>query len=227
MEVITQFKETLQKQNLSQRTIECYMYDIKGFKAWIDDFYQKDVCFKDSTYNDMRAYREYLLKIKKHQVASVNRRLQSIKKFYQWLVPLSDDHPTIKVHQLRRSKPKKPTCLSQQDINNLLRVAGRSSHGLCIRNYALIQLLLNTGLRVGEVAMLRFGDFVLYERSGFVKITGEAGHVSRHVPLNSVVRRAINAYFDERGPMDSRRHIDLELNRTLQEFGPIELLHVG
>jgi integrase len=42
--------------------------------------------------------------------------------------------------------------LTDIEIHALLRAAGASSHGLAARNYALAQLMLQAGLRVGEVA---------------------------------------------------------------------------
>ncbi len=41
-------------------------------------------------------------------------------------------------------------------ISGLLRAAGESSHGLARQNYALVQLMLQTGLRISEVAMPAF-----------------------------------------------------------------------
>ena len=58
--------------------------------------------------------------------------------------------------------------LTAAEVHGLLRAAGESSHGLAGRNYALVQLMLQTGLRVGEMAALRRSYIVLRERAGTV-----------------------------------------------------------
>ena len=52
----------------------------------------------------------------------------------------------------------------------MLRAAGQSPHGLGKRNYALLQVMLQAGLRVGEMAALRVSDVVLRERAGKVRV---------------------------------------------------------
>ncbi|MGA8755890.1 MAG: hypothetical protein WB611_06110, partial [Stellaceae bacterium] len=47
-------------------------------------------------------------------------------------------------------------------------VSGYVTHGFAARNYALAQVMLQAGLRVGEVAALRVADITLSDRSGNV-----------------------------------------------------------
>ena len=75
----------------------------------------------------------------------------------------------------------------------LLRAAGQSGHGLAKRNYALIQLMLQTGLRVGEVAALSITDVQIRGRSGVVRIRQGK---EREVPLNATARRALGLYVE-------------------------------
>jgi integrase/recombinase XerC len=203
LNILDQFAVNLTKQDLAPRTIQCYIYDLNNFALWIENFYQQKLDLIKVTSNDIRAYREYLIKLKRHKVASVNRRIQSIKRFYNWIIPLSpsnmNEHPTNTIKFMRRGKVSKPCALSKREINDLLRVTGRSSHGLAKRNYAIIQLMLQAGLRIGEVAQLQNRDLVLQERSGSVKIVDGKGHRSREVPLNATVRRALKSYLDARG----------------------------
>jgi site-specific recombinase XerD len=51
-----------------------------------------------------------------------------------------------------------PLGLHEAEVHALLRVAGASPHGLSRRNYALVQLLVHTGVRVSEVAALSVGN---------------------------------------------------------------------
>ena len=76
----------------------------------------------------------------------------------------------------------------------LLRAAEASPHGLALRNTALLQLMLQTGLRVGEVAALRQEDVTIRERSGAVRVRAGKGMKAREVPLNQTARKALDAY---------------------------------
>jgi integrase/recombinase XerC len=77
-----------------------------------------------------------------------------------------------------------------------LRIAGTLSHGTAKRNYALIQLMLQTGLRVGEIAALRHEDLRINERSGSVRVREGKGRKEREVPLNTTARKALRDYLD-------------------------------
>jgi integrase len=52
------------------------------------------------------------------------------------------------------------------------------------------QLMLQAGLRVGEVASLRVADLTMNDRSGSVRIRSGKGHKAREIPLNATIRRA-------------------------------------
>jgi site-specific recombinase XerD len=92
-----------------------------------------------------------------------------------------------------------PAGLTDAEVHAFLSAAGASPHGLANRNYALAQLMLQAGLRVGEVAALRIGDITLHERSGSVRIRAGKGLKAREVPLNATARRAIKHYLAGRG----------------------------
>lgn len=80
-------------------------------------------------------------------------------------------------------------------MHHLLRTAGQSSHGLAKRNYAIIQLMLQAGLRISEVISLQHGDITLQAKSGMINIVDGKGLKSREVPLNLTARRALKNYF--------------------------------
>jgi integrase len=82
--------------------------------------------------------------------------------------------------------------LTAAQVHGLLRAAGESSDGLARRNYALVQLMLQNGLRVGEVAALRRSDVVLRERAGTVRVRNGKGLTrNARCRLNATARRAL------------------------------------
>jgi integrase/recombinase XerC len=102
------------------------------------------------------------------------------------------------VRRIRLPRHCQPLGLLDTEVHAMLRAAGGSTHGLARRNYALVQLMLQTGLRVGEVAALRIGDLTLHDRSGSVHVRHGKGLKDREVPLNATARRAVKQYLDER-----------------------------
>lgn len=103
----------------------------------------------------------------------------------------------------------RPKGLTEPEIQALLRAAGQTSHGLAKRNYALLEVLLETGLRVGKVAALRIGDLALHDRSGVVQVREGKGRKQREVPLNSNARRALKLYLKGREPRRDEEYVFL------------------
>ena len=60
--------------------------------------------------------------------------------------------PGETVKSVRVTKRGRPQGLEEPEVHALLRVAGESGHGHARRNYALVQFLLQTGLRISEAA---------------------------------------------------------------------------
>ena len=102
------------------------------------------------------------------------------------------------VRPMRTTRNRQPAGLTDIEVHALLRAAGASSHGLAARNYAMVQLMLQAGLRVGEVATLRIADITVSDRSGIVRIRHGKGLKAREIPLNATARRALRQYQEER-----------------------------
>jgi integrase/recombinase XerC len=107
------------------------------------------------------------------------------------------------VPPLRTIRDRRPDSLTDREIQALLRTAGTSSHGLAARNYAMVQLILQAGLRVGELAALRLSDVTMNARSGTIHVAEGTGLKTREVPLNTVGRRALTRYLADR-PADGQ-----------------------
>ena len=199
-DLVNEFKKMLAKQDLSDSSISSYLQGIKVFTTWVLDFYQQDVGLLEVTSNDLRAYREYVSKVLRRKPATINHHIQVLKRFYAWAAQtrLIHEDPALALHFVKRVTSTKPHSLNKEEIHALLRAAGLSTHGLAIRNYAIVQLMLQAGLRVGEVKNLLIRDVVIKERSGCVNIVDGKGRKHREVPLNSIARRALTSYLETR-----------------------------
>lgn len=92
-----------------------------------------------------------------------------------------------------RPPARKPKALSERDVRKLLRA---THEGGDVRDYALIEFLLGTGLRASECLALEIGDVVIQKRSGVVTVRNGKGGNHREVPLTAHVRNALSAYLD-------------------------------
>ena len=91
--------------------------------------------------------------------------------------------------------------LYEAEVNALLRAAGESTHGLKQRNYALVQLFLQTGVCVDEGAGLQVGDITVRDRAGCARVRRGKGSKEREIPLNTMARRALRQYLETRAPI--------------------------
>lgn len=198
--LLSLFKEMLEKQDLSESSIISYLQGINVFTTWALDFYQQEMSLLEITANDLRAYREYVSKILRRKPATINHHIQVLKRFYAWAtqIRLMPDNPASALHFVKRTTTTKPNALNKDEIHALLRAAGLSTHGLAVRNYAIVQLLLQSGLRVGELNNLLVKDVVMRERSGCVNVVDGKGRKHREIPLNSIARRALTNYLEIR-----------------------------
>jgi site-specific recombinase XerD len=189
----------LDEEGLAPRTIRVYQYDLEEFLRWYDP---REL--GEFTKTDLQEFHLHLSQQKGLKPAIVNRQLQALRRLCRWAyqrgVLKTDATAWLKIKHLRRSFLLQ--CLTEDEINSLLRAAGRSPHGLRKRNYALLQPMLQTGLQVSEVAGLRVLDVVLRPRTGWVEIRPLEGP-ERRVPLPAGARRGLNAYLKSRDPLRS------------------------
>ena len=150
--------------------------------------------------DDLASYRKHLIRTEKLRPASVNRKVQALKRFFGWArqEKIIRSNPAAALQFLRREARPRPDGLRAEEIQALLRAAGQTGHGLASRNYALLQLLLQTGLRVGEAARLVVADCELNDRSGVVHVRSGPDGKGRAVPLGTSARRAIALYLQTR-----------------------------
>lgn len=200
---LPRFKQKLVQQDLAEATINGYLADLRYFCQWLEGLHDQPVDLAIVGVADIRAYRQDLVNRKRQKPATVNRRIQALRRLFAWAkqTGLIDSNPTESIRFRRKPPPSQPAALTQQDVYALLRVAGQSPHGLAKRNYALVQLMLQAGLRISEVCRLQYRDLQLRERSGMVAIVDGKGHKERDVPLNATARRALTGYLETRDPV--------------------------
>lgn len=199
----------LDQQGKSQHTIAAYRRALEHLIRWTEDTYQESFVTAKVIPRDLRHWKSYQQKQEKVSPATVNQRLTAVSRFFQWArkEKLIQDNPSEDLHALRLTE-RKPQALSDQDARKLLREA--KSHK---RDYALLELLIGTGLRVGEALALQIEDLNLNERSGMVIVRHGKGGAYREVPLVLDVRKALMTYLEEH-PTPDEPTAPLWINRS-------------
>jgi integrase/recombinase XerD len=197
---LADFLSQLQRDDLAPATVRGYRYDLRQFLRWFNRAKGTAARFEKLSALDLINYRQHLVKVEGLRPATVNRRLEALRRFCRW----AHQSKRVKVNvaldlrPVRTVRNTRPVGLSEPEVHTLLRLAGESGHGLATRNYALVQLMVQAGLRVSEVAALRIADITARERSGLVRIREGKGLKAREVPLNATARRALRLYLDTR-----------------------------
>ena len=193
------FLASLARDDLAPATLRGYRYDLHHFVAWHRTVHDSPFVLEKLAEYELIAYRQHMV-ASGLRPATVNRRLDALRRLCRWARgtgALAAD-AARDVRPMRTTRNRQPAGLTDVEVHALLRAAGASSHGLAARNYAMTQLMLQAGLRVGEVAALQVADVSMSDRSGSVRIRHGKGLKAREVPLNATVRRALKQHLDQR-----------------------------
>jgi site-specific recombinase XerD len=195
-----EFAASLANSGLAPLTVRAYRHDVGLFLKWFAVMKGGESRLSDVTTADVLSYRQHLVNVARLRSSTINQRLQAIRCLCRWAERQGflKSNPAAVVKSLRIAKRRRPTGLTEPEVHGLLRVAGESKRGHAKRNYGLLQLLLQTGLRVSEVTTLKIGDVRIRDRSGEVQVREGKGNKERDVPLNASGRRALSAYLQLR-----------------------------
>lgn len=178
-----EFVNFLKGQRRAHATILAYGKDIDQLIVFLEKLEKKGV--KDITRNDLEAFTGKLSK-DGYTPKSVSRKINSIKTFYRFL----RNHNFIAVNPAMEIKhpkyeTKPPRVLSKMEYR-ALRDACRGDS----RIYAIVELFLQTGVRIGELANLTLDDIKEKE----ITIQDPNNGDKRIIPLNKAAKQAVENY---------------------------------
>ena len=210
-DTLVEYADYLVESGLSELTVKNYVADMRHLASWVAGNDGSSVLITSG--DDIEAYRFDLVTAKAHPPATVNRRLQAIRKFFRYALErgLVDADPSLGIKLLPQSRSEGPRGLDHAEVARLLGAAKDGTSRLAQRDYAIIQVMLKTGIRVGELTRLGVADIRLSENGGLLLIRGEGKFGTREVPLNSTVCQAITAYLAERsGPSSDHLFLSVQ-----------------
>ena len=130
---------------------------------------------------------------------SLQRLLSAIRSFYKWMLRegLAEHNPATPV-RAPKSPRHLPATLDADTIAQLLDIPCDTP--LAIRDKAIMELFYSSGLRLSELATLRWEQVDL--ASGMVTVTGK-GNRSRMVPVGRIAAEALHEWRKTQGKFAS------------------------
>jgi site-specific recombinase XerD len=190
--LLPSFIESLKTKGRSPSTLLAYRADLEQLVVFL---LGKNIPLVDQVRpENLEAFRDTLL-TQKYTPKSVSRKLNAIKTFFRWLLAegtaKSDPSASVAHPKIEGSLPK---FLSQIEYRALRDVV-RSD----IRIAAMIELILQTGMRISEVANLKVADV----KDNTLRVEAYATQAQRTIPLNKPAKDALNAYMVVRPKIES------------------------
>jgi integrase/recombinase XerD len=182
-----EFRKYLTENKRSLSTIVAYSKDIEQLTNFLQELLKSNI--HEITKGDLESFLSKMTK-NGYTPKSISRKLNSIRTFYRFLKGngyVTDDPSLLVAHP--RYQLAAPRILTPTEYR-ALRDASRSD----ARMFAIIELLLQTGIRIGELANLKLSDIQKEQ----IHIASFEKHEERMVPLNSKAQEALKKYLELR-----------------------------
>lgn len=193
----------------SEKTVDEYFFDLRTFLRYmkvlkkqesIENFDKISIAdipisfIREITLHDLYEYLSYTLSERLNNASSRSRKVSSLKSFYKYLfnkAKLITFNPAAELDAPKKPKTL-PKYLSLDESKKLLEnIDGSYKY----RDYAIITLFLNCGLRLSEMAGINLKDIHEDKLTVFGK-----GAKERTVYLNSSCINAITDYLEKERP---------------------------
>ena len=189
--MLDDFEKYMIKNKLSENTCKSYLLDVKLYINYYNDSYGEK--FEKLNSIDIQSYKSYLKNIENQKPSTINRKLNSLKKFNEYLVDKGTqcdividkmDYIKIAPNFTKKDVP------DEKEINKLIHKAENSKRDTCI-----LVLASNGGLHANEIVNIKIIHVHLEQR--FIAIFGK-GEKYREVTINDKMYKALKDYLEER-----------------------------
>jgi integrase/recombinase XerC len=191
-QIVVNWLDKLHRDGKSHHTIQAYRQGIQHFLSWYSDVYQDSFNPPQVMPRDIRDWQAHQQQIEHAAPATINQRLVAVKRFFKWAQnqQVISQNPAEDVSTIR---------ITNRDIKSLeevsLRRLLREAKTEC-RDYAILEVLAGTGIRVGELLQLKIADIDMHPRSGKLTVRYGKGGGYREIPLTRDVRQGLQDYLD-------------------------------
>jgi site-specific recombinase XerD len=205
------FVDSLSGKNRSQATIRAYQTDLLQLIAFLHDTNVLIAKPQDVQKVDILDYFSHLAKKDLTGIARA-RKMSAIREYFRFLegLGLIDKSPTTGVETPKRERNARQF-LRSDEYTKMLSLAGANP-----RDYAILQVFLQTGIRVSELAHLTLNDVDFHKPS--LTVAGK-GKVSREIALEKKGIQALKSYFSVRPESLSERLFLNYMGEPISERG--------
>lgn len=189
------FMQEQQFRGNSTYTLEYYKRSLNMFI----NFCSVEMDIEDLDIMTFKAYQLYISEHLEINKISVRTYARAVKVFYRWLY--FENYIDIDINRLNLMKANKEVILPLSDIEvkQLLMLYNNSSFLSC-RNKSIIMLMLDCGLRLGEVVNLQLND--IDSVNHYIVVNGK-GSKQRVVPFGLALSEQLVIYFSYRNSISS------------------------
>ena len=214
--------------NISPNSIKEYNYDLTMFLKYIkihfglttetnfEKITTKDISLdtiKKINLNDIHAFIGYLAREQNSKPATRARKVSTIRIFFKYLsqkAKLIDKNPAQDLETPKLNK-RLPKYLNLEDSKKLLEAADNEDNRNHERDYAIITIFLNCGLRLSELVGINIQDIDFTENK--MTVIGK-GNKERTIYLNKACIKAIGEYLSIRNTINVKND-KLHSNKAL------------
>jgi integrase/recombinase XerC len=191
------FINALSGKNRSAATIRAYATDIQQFISFLHGISVSVYAPQDVSKVDILEYFSFLSKKDLTGVARA-RKLSAIREYFRFLEGIGEieKSPTNGVETPKREKNGRQV-LRSDEYTKMLSLAGANP-----RDYAVLQVFLQKGIRVSELANLRLTDIDFIKPA--ITVRGK-GSVEREIALEKKGVHALKSYLAVRPESVSKR----------------------
>jgi integrase/recombinase XerD len=220
----------------SENTIQVYFYDLRIFLRFIklnrklvpkntsfDSIDLSDVdteLIKSITLSDLYAFLSFVSNSRANSSYARARKVASLRSFFNYLTnkaKLLDNNPAAELESPKIVK-RLPRYLNIEESKQLLTSVDGE---FAVRDYAIITLFLNCGLRLSELVGINLNSI----RNNMLTVIGK-GNKERVIPLNTACIKAIENYMKVR-PVDGVKDRNaLFLSKRKQRISKATVQHL-
>lgn len=181
----------LKSEGRAERTITTYLNALRRLDAFLAD---------RGMPRELRAIRREHLEawiadmLERNQPGTVSIAFRSVRPFFRWLVD-EDELDRNPMDKMKAPAPplNPPAVLTDDEIGRLLATC-KGTDFISRRDFAILSLLLDTGMRRGELAGLRVGDLNLAQMVAFIEASTSKSRRGRAVAYGPTTAKALTRY---------------------------------
>lgn len=183
------------EKNYSFFTVSEYEKDVDAFLLFLEIEGIMDL--NEVTYPEARLYVTNLYDAGLSR-ASISRKISSIRSFFKFANARYNinDSAFRSLHHPKKEE-RLPAFFYEEELE-LLFSSCNGEDNKSLRDYALLELLYATGIRVSELTAIRMQD--IDDHLGIVLVMGK-GRKERYVPFGSFAQTALDIYREKSRPM--------------------------